>query len=358
MRRIIRGLTTCAGLLLYAGLMVSCKKEYSYEGGIAVFSLFNSGGSCLGETLAGGYIIGTALGKSNSVQLQVDVTTIGVYTLQTDIRSGIQFSTSGKFTDTGIQTITLSGTGTPDSVGNFPFIPGTFQNCPFIVPISQTAAKTADFTLEGAPNQCSNAQVLGNYYPGMALAGTNKVVLNVNVISPGAYSINTDTQNGISFSASGTFTKAGVQTIVLAGSGTPLIANNLLLTPNGNGSGCTFSLAVVSPGPPATYVIQSGSNLCIGSATGIYSTGTPLNSLNTYTLQVYVSYLGNFAISTATVNGVTFSFSGTFTTLGIQNVTLTGSGTPTIAGTFTFTPQIVGPSPLGGHACSFSLTVN
>jgi uncharacterized protein (TIGR02145 family) len=57
--------------------------------------------------------------------------------------------------------------------------------------------------------------------------------------------------------------------------------------------------------------------------------------------------LGTYNLS-ATQNGVTFTGSGTFTTLGCQLITLTASGTPTAAGPFTWctntTPQGCSPA--------------
>ena len=346
-----------AGVLLTILLFSKCKKEYSYEGGTAVFSMVNNSGSCV-SSLSGNYFNGVSLGNTNTVQLQVNVTTAGIYSLQTNTRAGILFSTSGSFSDTGIQTITLTGTGTPDSVGDFPFAPEIPASCTFIVTVTPKQVVQANYTLSGAPNQCTNAQVNGQYLNGMELTGANFVVLNVNVVSTGDYSIVTDTQNGISFSATGTFTKTGQQNVTLTGSGTPTNARNLVFTPQGNNnSGCTFNLTILNSGPPATYVIESGQNLCIGSAAGAYTAGTPLSTANTYTLNVYVADLGNFTISTATVNGIYFYYTGTFTSLGEQTVTLTGYGTPTSVGTFNFTPEIVGPAPLGGIACDFSLGV-
>jgi len=57
------------------------------------------------------------------------------------------------------------------------------------------------------------------------------------------------------------------------------------------------------------------------------------------------------------VNGVYFSASGEFTSTGVQFVTLYGVGTPTIVGTYTLRPEIVGPTPIGGAACDFDLDV-
>jgi hypothetical protein len=81
-----------------------------------------------------------------------------------------------------------------------------------------------------------------------------------------------------------------------------------------------------------------------------------LDVTNTYSFCLCNS-LGDFTIATATVNGMSFYYTGTFTTLGAQLVKLTGSGMPPIIGNFTLTPKIVGPSPIGGEACDFSIAV-
>jgi hypothetical protein len=348
---------SCAGVLLMMFLFSKCKKEYSYEGGTAVFSMVNNGGSCA-ASLSGNYYSGVPLDHSNTVQLQVDVTTPGIYSLQTNLRAGILFSSSGSFADTGIQTILLTGNGMPDSLGDFEFIPEIPASCSFVVSVIKKQHIQAAYTIDGAPNQCTNASVNGQYLTGMTLTGSNFVVLNINVTSTGDYSILTDTLNGISFSASGSFTKTGPQTVTLLGLGNPTHAQNLVFTPQGNNSvGCAFNLTILNSGPPATYVIESGLNLCIGKAAGSYTAGTSLSSANTYTLEVYVTALGNFTIATNTLNGIYFYYTGTFTTLGDQTVTLTGYGIPSAVGSFTFTPEIVGPAPLGGTACDFSLPV-
>jgi hypothetical protein len=347
----------CSGVLMILLLFSKCRKEYSYEGGLASFTVLSNAGSCI-AALSGSYHSGVPLGNSNNVLLQVDVTIPGVFSLQTNTSAGIFFSASGSFTDTGIQVITLTGNGTPDAVGDFSFTPEIPSSCSFIVTVSPQQIIQADYSLSGAPNQCSQAQVNGDYFTGAGMTGKNFVVLQVNVISSGDYSIRTDTLNGIFFSASGTFTRTGPQTVTLTGSGTPTNAQNLVFTPKGNnGSACGFNLTILNSGPPATYVIESGQNLCIGTSAGAYTAGIPMSAANTYTLEVFVTFLGNFTIASKTLNGVYFYYTGTFTQLGDQTVTLTAYGTPAIIGNFTYTPEIVGPAPLGGVACDFTVPV-
>jgi hypothetical protein len=345
------------GFFLMMLFFIQCKKEYSYEGGVADFTIVSVGGNCT-SVLSGSYHISVPLDQSNTVQLQIDVTSPGKFSIQTNSTDGMSFSTSGSLSDTGMQTLTLAGNGTPAKAGDFSFTPGVTPACDFNVTVTDSQVAVSDYTLTGAPNACANYQVNGQYTTGKNLEPDNFVAINVNVGALGDYAIHTDTLNGISFSASGTFTKTGPQIINLMGSGNPDQAGHLIFTPNGNnGSICTFDVSVQNPGPPAVYVIESGQNLCIGTTAGAYTAGTPLTAANTYTLQVYVEELGYFTIATKSVNGVYFYYSGQFTTKDVQTVTLQGYGTPTAVGDFTLTPEIIGPAPLGGTACDFTMPV-
>ena len=346
-----------AGLLLIAFLLTNCKKDYSYEGGTAEFSLLNVNGSCMNPVISGDYSIGSAPGPSSTVQLQVYVTRTGRFSLQTNSRSGFHFSTSGSFSDTGVQTITLTATGKPDSAGNFIFIPELVSTCAFSVLVTGQQVPGVGYTILGAPNACSNVQVSGDYQKNKILTASNTVVVNVNVLSPGDYIIQTDTMDGISFYASGHFNQPGNQTVTLTGSGTPVHPQNLQFNLEGNSSACTFPLTVNNAGDSATYAIASGVDHCVGQIAGVYTAGTPLNASNTYTLTVYVSVAGIYSISTQTVDGMVFNSTGRFTRLGTNYVTLTAHGTPVNAGSFTLMPEIVGPAPLGGQICAFTMSV-
>ncbi len=353
-------------LITCAVFFTTCAKEYSYEGGFvngsasgtAVYTLNGEGGECLGSLVMGNYYAGTPLNTGDTVQLQVNVTTAGTYILSTGSADGINFSASGNFTDTGMQTIMLSGNGTPVSAGSFSFTPPVGLGCFFVVNVDTASVPVAAFTLAGAPNECENAAVHGDYVEGIALIASNIVVVNVNVTAIGAYRLNTDTLDGISFSTSGTFTATGIQSVILSGSGTPQLPANLVFTPFTGTSSCTFPVTVLNTQPLAVYVLESGFGaICIDTTSGNYISGIPLSNTNNVSMHVYVAALGNFTIATNTVNGMMFYYTGTFTTLGAQYITLTGSGTPAAQGIYTFTPQIVGPHPLGGESCSFKITV-
>ncbi len=78
----------------------------------------------------------------------------------------------------------------------------------------------------------------------MPLDASDTINIRVNVTSPGAYSIETPTINGISFKATGTFTTAGNYPVTLAGSGTPVTAGNTTIPVAIAGTSCSFVLTV------------------------------------------------------------------------------------------------------------------
>jgi hypothetical protein len=240
--------TAGTGLWIIVLLFTGCIKEYSYEGGTAVFSMLNVNGSCTDPVLSGNYFLGTTLSSSNTVQLQVNVTNPGRFSFQTDSRSGFRFSATGSFPDTGVQTVTLTASGRPDSLGNFLFTPALPSSCAFNVEVTVQQTVIADYTLTGSPNACSNVQVMGSYQKDKILNGTNTVVVDVNVTNPGDYEIHTDTLDGISFSVTGHFTQAGAQQVTLLGSGTPTTPQNLQFQIKGSSSTCSFPLVVESTG--------------------------------------------------------------------------------------------------------------
>jgi len=84
---------------------------------------------------------------------------------------------------------------------------------------------------------------------------------------------------------------------------------------------------------------------------GTYIVGTALTAANTAVINVNVTSPGIYNISTTTVNGISFSATGTFNITGPQQVTLNGTGTPTAAGTFNY------PVSGGGNTCSFPVTI-
>lgn len=209
---------------------------------------------------------------------------------------------------------------------------------------------TAVFSFNGSPGSCANAVVTGNYPAGAALGATNVVTISVNVTTAGTYTVSTPVINGISFTGSGTFAATGAQTISLTGSGIPATAGIFSYVTGVNG--CAFPITISSGGGgsgSSVFTYNGAPGSCTGTSAGIYATGTALTASNTVMVNVTVTTIGTYSISTPLVNGFSFSGSGSFTAIGAQSVTLTGAGTPAVTGIFNFTPT--------NNGCSFPITV-
>ncbi len=148
----------------------SCKKESlpPGSGSAAVFSLAASGGICSNSALAGSYAVGTALNASNTVQLEINVASIGSYAVSSSVVSGIYFTDSGSFVHTGIQTIQLKGNGTPTVAGIYTFLfTAGSSSCRFNISISQPNLSDLadnDNLLFGNPSRAASLEdSAGNY---------------------------------------------------------------------------------------------------------------------------------------------------------------------------------------------------
>lgn len=96
------------------GLIPSCEPQIEVSSAIANYSL-----NCSSIVVNGRYLKGTPLTASNTIALNVTVTTAGSYNINTPLTNGIRFSASGDLT-IGTHTITLIGSGTPTVNSDFP----------------------------------------------------------------------------------------------------------------------------------------------------------------------------------------------------------------------------------------------
>lgn len=314
--------------------------------GAAVFTLSGSPGSCSTPTINGAYAVGTALGASNTVVLNVNVTTAGSYNITTTAVNGMTFSGSGTLA-VGAQTITLTGSGTPTTSGAnvIPVTAGS-SNCSFTINV--TGGGPAVFTLVGSPGSCTTPTINGTYTLGTALTASNTVVLNVNVTTAGTYSITTTAVNGMTFTGSGALA-LGNQTITLTGSGTPNTAGANTIPVTAGSSNCSFTITV--SGPAVCTLNGSPGNCAAAVVNGIYIVGTALGASNTVVLNVNVTTAGSYSVTTTAVNGITFAGSGTLA-LGPQTITLTASGSPTVSGN-----NSISVSVNGSGSCTFTVYV-
>jgi hypothetical protein len=230
--------------------LISCQKEKSYE-----LSKIPAHGSlqsdlnqeCLPKTVYGAFIGAKALTDSNYIDVEINVTSPGAYTITTDTMNGYSFSAKGNFTTTGSNTIKLSASGTPVAAGTNNFLI-TFDSTFCYVPVTVLPAGTgaAAFTLQGSGSACLNSVVSGSYVSGTALTLLNKVAIQVNVTKIGTYNISTAATNGMIFAASGVLTATGVQTITLTGTGIPSNAGSSVISISAGASSCTFTITVTS----------------------------------------------------------------------------------------------------------------
>ncbi len=327
-------------------IILGCQKEESFElpstpaGG----SLQDDAtGDCLPKTVNGVYAVGQALvPTTNTMTVAVNVTKTGTYTVYTDTVNGYFFRTTGTFTALGTANVTLRGNGTPIALGTNNFVV-TFDTT--VCDIQVTVTSPAVFTLAGAPNACTTPVIAGNYGKDIPLTAANTVTLNVNVTTAGNYNITTSAVNGMTFSGSGTLA-VGAQTILLTGTGTPTTAGANTIPVTVGTSTCSFTITVAAPG---VGTLGGAGGACAPiTVNGTYTAGTPLDATNTVTVQVNVTTAGAFTITTNTVGGMSFSFSGNLA-VGTQTVNLLGTGTPAGTGAQNFTVT------LGTGTCTFSI---
>jgi hypothetical protein len=281
----------------------------------AVFSPGGAGGACTGVTLNGTYTAQVAMTSVNTARIDVAVTTAGTYSISTTAVNGVIFSGTGTFTVSGDQQVTLTATGTPVAGGNDNFsVAVNSTSCTFPVTFLPPAAP-AVFTLSGAPANCLTPVINGNYVATVPMNSTNSVVIKVDVTTAGAYTITTNTVNGISFSASGVFasTGAGID-VTLVASGTPVAAGTSTFSPIAGTSSCTFDM-VTNAAPSGIYnckidgVYTSFYDRAVAS---IDDSGTPYlyldgfiappNGDNIPELQIFISENDGSAIGTGSYN--------------------------------------------------------
>jgi hypothetical protein len=183
-------------------------------GGPSTFSLVSGGtpANCASAVVSGIYVKDAALNTTNYVDVAVNVSVIGTYTI-TAAGGGMIFTKSGAFITTGNQTVRLTATGTPATAGaNVVTFSLPAGGCTFNINVVAPAVYTVD---------CPSSLVGGTYQAGTALGASNTITLSLNITTAGPVSITTTAVNGMVFSGAANFTTTGTQSLVLTGSGTP-----------------------------------------------------------------------------------------------------------------------------------------
>jgi hypothetical protein len=234
-------------VLLTALFSLCCQKEISFEGGNLqqkAIGTLTAGvlQECLPKEVLGNYVAAATLTATNSIEVQVNIDSAGSYIIYTDTINGYSFSATGNFSSTGIQSVKLSGNGTPLGQGTNIFQVKFRHSSCIVAIVVQAAGGTgqAEFTLQGAGGNCLDYTVNGTYTSNQPLGASNTVAIKVNITKIGSYSISTNLTNGITFTAGGSFTNTGIQTIILSGTGTPENAGSTSISISAGISTCNF----------------------------------------------------------------------------------------------------------------------
>lgn len=321
-------------------------------GGPAAFNLVSGGTpvNCASAVTGGIFVKDAALNASNYVDVTVNVTTIGVYTI-TAAGGGMTFTKSGAFLTTGNQVVRVPASGTPTTAGANTI---TFSNpaggCTFTVNVVGPAVYTVN---------CPSGFAAGTYQAGTALGPANTITIDLNITSIGAVSITTTSTNGMVFSGSANYTTTGLQTIVLTGSGTPTAAGTTNIP---IATGCTVPVTVTAAPTidwkftvdgvtyqggtdlaqlvsiaPLTSIAYLGSNATDDISIALTDFSGGINANETYSTSALLSNSGSFSFDGAslvldadpTVSGVTITY----------RITSHNTGTKTIIGTFSGTAK-------------------
>jgi uncharacterized protein (TIGR02145 family) len=111
-----------------------------------------------------------------------------------------------------------------------------------------------------------------------------------------------------------------------------LSSNCIKAYENGAWTNCLSNGSTIEPSTNGTAIVSSYS--CSATTSGTMIAGTSVASV-TQTITANVTSLGTYNI-VSIANGVVFSAAGTFSGTGNQNVVLTATGTPTAAGTYSY----------------------
>jgi hypothetical protein len=228
---------------------------------------------------------------------------------------------------------------------------GTFTSCQKELKFDLGDASTGVLKKDASGN-CLPMTANGIFKMDSALNSSHFVDVQVNVTNPGTFNIKSDTVNGYSFSKTGTVVM-GLNTIRLYGSGKPIAAGTNTFTITYGTSTCSFNVTVINGGTgTAIFTLGGTPGTCTGASTsGPFTAGVALTAANTLTIQVNVTTPGTYIINAASTSGFSFSGAGVFTIAGLQNVTLNGSGMPSVAGNAAITITNI------ASTCSFSVTV-
>ncbi len=173
---------------------------------------------------------------------------------------------------------------------------------------------------------CDAIRINGSYTEGIPTTDSEYINIVVNVKKKGSYAILITSNNGYSFFGSGTIVELGTMTIKVPSQGTPVKIGIDKLNISG--------LNIDSECAPTVEVLEAISTYSLVCSSAIvqgeYYKNQPLTASNSIKVNINVSKIGSYNIYTENKNGISFSSKGTFSSIGTQSITLTGSGIPSV----------------------------
>jgi hypothetical protein len=346
---------------LTALIFTSCQKELNFDltgQSIGTLKTDSTATVCLPSSVHGVYIQDSTLegiGGSQYLDVQVNITQGGICEIVSDTVNGYYFNGRATLGNLGLNTVRLYGHGKPLAPGSNTFMLTYKNNNSFcmidVVVLPSGFNPNASFTLGNNGANCLGVTLTGNYMASLPMTFNNTALVGITVSTPGIFSLTSSTENGVTFSASGTLAN-GNTSITLTALGTPINEGIFNYSISDGVNSCVFSVTYLPLASPAVYTLGGSPNGCTGALiNGSFTEGVLLNSSSSVTINVDVTSVGSYSITSPTVNGITFVGSGIFNTTGSQAVTLMAMGTPLLAGAFNF--DITG----NASTCSFSVPV-
>lgn len=265
-----------------------------------------------GEQNGSGYV-GVSV-NNLSQDLIADVSVAGSYNISTTV-NGVTFASTGTFAGTGSQTVKLVAIGTPTHLWNTIYTTNTSPSKTFTL---QYYSKSTNGT--AVVSSWTNGVLSKSIYTGESLYMVSFTII-ANVTSVGTYEISAS-NNGITFFSKGNFTSTGQQTITLLAAGVPGTAGDYPFTINTYPS-TSFNVDTYSSTSNGTSILN---NLRIGSNAGKLNFGLAVNNVS-QNITVNVTQAGTYNFYLAQ-EGVVFSASGSFLSLGDKTITLVATGIP------------------------------
>lgn len=302
--------------------------------------------NCASAVILGDYKVGTVVNSSNFFQISLNVIEAGNYSiLVNNPTSGFFFQREGTFPNEGIYTLQIPAIGAPSTPGSNVFT---------IHINDEVITCTTSVNVSPADVQFNNIQFVSadQLTKGQSSMGKT-IVIKVDVINPGTFNFQTNSQNGLAYSAENITLGVGAnqEVILYANGNPPIAAGNINYTVSGSGYvGSPFNVSVTVIESMAQITSINCSSVVVHD---IFRLDTPLGASNYIDIPVTTNSTGTYNINVSSVENPGFSFigSGNITSIGTSIIRVYGTGTPTKAGRISFVVDI------NGSTCNLDLTV-